>query len=305
MAEAEDDEEGLSPTSVWSTVARSVLTVFVNVTVLTSLLVYFGWRRSETQSSRLGIDQATLGMSTQEYVLRSVGSVTNLLLGVGVIGLLWIAFDRVVAPRLEGRSWLKAVCLVVLVLVLAIATALLEVWRPSLRYVSFPLFIAIAMVVAIDLGWLRSHPSPKGRDRYARVALLSFGWLIVVVCLFWATSNYADVRGRDLADALDCKVAQLPGVVLTSEKPLFLPADSIERTLLDDQGVTAHRYVGLRLLENTGGRLFLIPDQWRLHAGTVIVLPDSDPAVRFDFVRDPARDRATAVAAQNCADGSR
>ena len=39
-------------------------------------------RRSETQSQRLGIDQSILGLSTRDYLLRSIGPVLVLLIGV-------------------------------------------------------------------------------------------------------------------------------------------------------------------------------------------------------------------------------
>ena len=53
-------------------VLRPVVAVVANITVLTALLVYFGWRRSETQAHQLGIDESILGMSTRDYLLRSM-----------------------------------------------------------------------------------------------------------------------------------------------------------------------------------------------------------------------------------------
>ena len=45
--------------------------VLANVAVLTALLVYFGWTRSEVYNRRIGIDESILGMLTREYLLRS------------------------------------------------------------------------------------------------------------------------------------------------------------------------------------------------------------------------------------------
>src|SRR5690348_6809754 len=61
---------------------KRVGAVFANVAVITALLVYFGWTRSEVQSKRLGIDESILGMSTRDYLLRSVGPVLVLVLGL-------------------------------------------------------------------------------------------------------------------------------------------------------------------------------------------------------------------------------
>jgi hypothetical protein len=76
---------------------RPLVGILANVTVLTALLIYFGWRRSETQAQRLGIDESVPAMSTREYLLRSVGPVLVMLVGVGVAGLVWVAVDQRVA----------------------------------------------------------------------------------------------------------------------------------------------------------------------------------------------------------------
>jgi hypothetical protein len=80
---------------------RSIVVAVGNVGVLTALLVYFGWVRSEVQSRELGIDESILGMSTQEYVLRSVRAVLVLLIVMAVFGLLWVALDRWLTLRLR------------------------------------------------------------------------------------------------------------------------------------------------------------------------------------------------------------
>src|SRR5688572_33091675 len=71
-----------------------------NVTVLTGLLVYFGWRRSDVQARELGIDSSVLGMTTTDYVLRSVGPVF-LLLAV-VVGIALVC--RWLEPRVRAAG---------------------------------------------------------------------------------------------------------------------------------------------------------------------------------------------------------
>src|SRR5215203_5044993 len=81
-------------------------TVLGNVAVLTALLVYFGWVRSGVQARHLGIDESVLGMTTRDYLLRSVRSVLVLLLIISVAGLLWLLADRPLVRRVRrnGRS---------------------------------------------------------------------------------------------------------------------------------------------------------------------------------------------------------
>src|SRR5829696_7273881 len=69
---------------------RALASIGANVTVLTALLIYFGWRRSETQARVLGIDESILGMSTRDYVVRSVGPLLAPLVVVGMAGLGWL-----------------------------------------------------------------------------------------------------------------------------------------------------------------------------------------------------------------------
>ncbi|MET9225746.1 hypothetical protein [Lentzea sp. NPDC003310] len=47
---------------------------------------------------------------------------------------------------------------------------------------------------------------------------------------------------------------------------------------------SAYRYAGLRLLESTGGKFFLVSDEWTRERGIVIALRD-DNTVRLEFVR--------------------
>src|SRR4051794_8995316 len=42
------------------------------VTIVTALLVYFGWARSQRQAQAMGLDVSQFGYSTQDYVLRSI-----------------------------------------------------------------------------------------------------------------------------------------------------------------------------------------------------------------------------------------
>jgi hypothetical protein len=66
----------------------------------------------------------------------------------------------------------------------------------------------------------------------------------------------------------------------------------VVETVLEDgiegngDGDPSYRYRGLRLLEHTGGNLFLVPEGWTRTYGVVFVVEDDRPDLRFDFVRD-------------------
>ena len=60
----------------WS--VTSLLAVLTKVgpplTVVTALLIYFGWARADAQSKAMGVDVSMFGYSTQDYVLRSIST---------------------------------------------------------------------------------------------------------------------------------------------------------------------------------------------------------------------------------------
>lgn len=276
---------------------RPVLGFLANITVLTALLVYFGWRRSETQAQRLGIDESVLGMSTREYVLRSVGPVLALLVGVSVAGLVWVSIDRRLAPLVRSApSRLthdrRAVAILRL---LAVAWLVLPalvwltgfVWRET-AFVLFPASIGTGVFLAQYAAHLRQDDAASdGASRRRNLAAYAFTGLLVSVCLFWTASNYAEVEGVRLARYHAERVGRLPGVVVYSEGRLHLEGPGVTETgLAGDQGSPRYRYAGLRLLEHTGGKFFLISDGWTTTYGVVFMLRDDDESIRLDLVRD-------------------
>jgi hypothetical protein len=81
-----------------------------------------------------------------------------------------------------------------------------------------------------------------------------------------------------------------PEVVITSDSRLHLDGPGVTEIRLendpDDEGAARFRYTGLRMIEHTGGKLFLVPDGWTRQYGVVFVLRDDDSRLRFDYVRD-------------------
>jgi hypothetical protein len=285
---------------------KPVVALLANVTVVTALLVYFGWRRAETHADRLGIDESVLGMTTREYVLRSVGPVLALLVGIAACGLAWMALERRITPPLT-TSETAAARLGVAVLGLAwlilpgLVYLLGFVW-PATAFVLFPASIGAGALLWVYAARLRRHRGSAAHgqdpdddhpaaDRSSRVVLALVG-LLVLVCLFWTASNYAQVLGDRLADNFVGNVDRLPGVVVLSERSLFLDGPGVDEVPLpgsEEEGALQYRYEGLRLLEHTGGHYFLVSDGWSPTYGVVWVLESDDDSIRLDFVRDDRR----------------
>ena len=279
---------------------KPVVALLANVTVVTALLVYFGWRRAETHADRLGIDESVLGMTTREYVLRSVGPVLVLLVGLAVGGLAWMALERRLTPRLRHDPEAPVPTPIRLAMIaLSLAWFILPglvyllgfVW-PATAFVLFPASIGAGTLLGVYAGRIRHdrHPNDDdhtedGQPRFA----LAFVGLLVLVCLFWTASNSAELLGDRLADDFVDEVDRLAGVVVSSEQPLFLDGPGVDGDPLpgpEADGSLQFRYEGLRLLEHTGGRFFLVSDGWTPTYGVVFVLEADDDTIRLDFVRD-------------------
>jgi Predicted exporters of the RND superfamily len=278
-------------------VLRTAVALLANVTVLTALLVYFGWRRSETQTQRLGIDESILGASTRDYLLRSVHPVLVLLVGVVIVGLGWVALDRRLAPYLAARPDSQEPHLGEAILRLLgagwlILPALVWIggfqWRAA-AYVLFPASIGIGVLLHQYAAHLRSGDSPPDRTTWRRTTVShAVAALLAGICLFWTASNYAEVDGARLARLYVSDLGRLPGVVVYSQHRLHLEGPGVFEHEFPgtDPDSMRYRYQGLRLFEHTGGRFFLISDGWTSSYGVVFMLRDGDESIRLDFVRD-------------------
>jgi hypothetical protein len=272
---------------------RQLVGALANVAVLTALLVYFGWVRIAVQARLLGVDESLFGVTTREYLLRSVRPVLILLICIAVAGLLWVALDRWLTGRLEaagasGRRprWaLRALYAAVVLLPLGVWLAGFVL--PATAYVAFPLSLAGGLLLALYGLRLRSaepgrRPLPPGRDTVLRACAA----LLTGICLFSAAANYATVEGTRLASDFVRGLPSQPRVVVYSPQHLQIDAPGAREEALPAQGSAyLFRYVGLRLLEHTGGNYFLVSDGWTPRYGVVVVLPDDAP-IRMEFVRD-------------------
>ena len=75
------------------------------LTLVTGVLFYFGWRRSDVQAVEMGVDVSLFGFSSQDYVLRSISSLYLPLLVIFglVLGWLWL-HSRVTALLRSDRG---------------------------------------------------------------------------------------------------------------------------------------------------------------------------------------------------------
>jgi hypothetical protein len=277
---------------------RILLSIGANITVLTALVVFFGWRRAQAHAQMLGISVNILGMSPQDYAFRSVDALFPLLAVVAMVGLGWSRIHLVIARVLqEGRQPRlidRTLRLLGLAWFLVPGICALFSWRyPEAGYLVFPLSFAAGILLTCYGNYLRTQlqmtrtgAAPPVSPAWHTSLTVTFVAVVVTLSLFWGVSNYATIVGVNLGRRLTAELPHRTQVVVYSPKRLEITAPEVkEEALSRTEAAYRFRYTGLRFLDHVGGKYFLVSDGWTPRYGVVVVLADSDP-VRLEFVRD-------------------
>jgi hypothetical protein len=282
-------------------VAGAIVAVIAPVTLITALAYYFGYRREEAFAGYFGIDPSALGFTTNDYVLRSVDA-----LFVPITVLLLVAFGAVFLHALAGnrlkRVDLAPVAAVVGLCALILGIALLAGSPISSRY---DYLQALGPAVGVAL-LVYALERTRSVSRHALGAAVFVGIAVVLVSLFWATSDYADNRGRAEARQLARDITVRPSVTVFSKDdldihPLAL-GGGVEQGVQHGggcplimvqkfrTGAYPFAYSGLTLLLQSGGNYFLTPTPekpktpWDPTTEAVFVIPN-DNNVRVQLMR--------------------
>lgn len=267
---------------VWERLYAVATRFVAPASVFSAILFYFGYVSSRAQYRYFGLDVDTIGLSTRDFVVRSPQPllVPLLLVPAAAAGLL--VLSRALDRRL-GPEHLRAVGVAALALVSAgVALVLAFTWIGDWPYYPMvtPLVLA-AGLLAMVWCWRRQG------DRAASVVLALVG---VAVCVFWATATLAQWTGLGSAHRTARNLGQLPAVVMDVEEQLRLgttPDAGVSETRIGDEDATyRYRYRGLRLLIQSGDRMFLVPERWTPSNSTLMV-DMNDVRLRFRFVDDP------------------
>lgn len=259
----------------------SLATTFVApATFLSALLFYFGYVSSRAQYRYFGLDVDTLGLSTQNYVMRSpqallVPALLLTVLGAAALVTLRSMGDRTLSPRAVRLLHLAASMPLVAGVVLLVGYRWFGGW--AWYGMVTPLLLALGLVV---LAWLWHRSRQRGAAAFALLA--------VATCLFWATATLAQWTGLGAAQRTARHLDELPAVVVDTTERLYLTDGIVTETRLEaEEGQEfRYRYRGFRLLIQAGDRMFLVPAQWS-PGGSTVLLELSDVRARFRFVNRP------------------
>lgn len=282
----------------WLSVGGSII---APATAITALLFYFGYVSSRAEYDYFGVDVDLVGLTTQDYVMRSPQPLLVPLLVLTLACALLLAVhtwirrrvtDQHRMRRLARRTVMAGLGLVGIGVLLLFMYWLLREWE------YYSLVTPLAIVVGGSLaGWglgqirrqeaVASSAGNKRRTVDALSVAVVLVWVAVAAGVFWATATIAQWSGRGLGMEQARRLHELPSVVIDTKEQLFLPEEMevVERRLepVEDGQSFRYRYWGLRLLVEGDRAVFLVPNHWNTANLTLLVPVDDDVRFRFQF----------------------
>jgi hypothetical protein len=268
----------------WVSFAAGIVTP---VTLITALLFYFGYVSSRSQYEYFGIDVDAIGLSTQDYVMRSPQPLLVPLLVLSLIAVAGLLLHNAIRARAGLVAVRRARLAAIVVLALGVLGLFLYPVLGGLAYYALVVPLVIGLAAAV-LGYL-SYLTTRLLDLKPQVALIALLTVVTMSCALWATATTAQYSGRGLAKSNAEHLDRLPVVILDSKERLHLRSPGVEETALrPGEGQTFnYRYRGMRLLIVGENRLFLVPQRWNASNTTLVVPLDESIRVQFQFKNDP------------------
>jgi hypothetical protein len=273
-----------APSTSWDRWYAIGTTFVAPATFVGTLLFYFGYVSARAEYSYFGVDVDTLGFSTQDYVMRSpqallVPALLLLLIGAATAAVRAGLRSGRLGERVTERMILCGWVLGGLGLVLVFLYAWLGGWTGYA--------LVTPLVITAGVGLL----ALAGRSRGFPTNVVLMLTLVAVVSTFWATATLAQWTGRGIAQSTARHFDDLPAVVLDTHERLYLRDTVTTEQVLAPTGTDKapdgqtfrYRYYGLRLLVQSGDRMFLVPERWDASDST-LVFDMSDVRVKFRFV---------------------
>jgi len=274
---------------------RAGASIVAPATALSAVLFYFGYVSARAQYEYFGIDVDTVGLGTQDYIMRSpqpllVPLLVLTTLGIGVLALISATRTWAVTHTKQARR-LARVCSTAGVAVFGAGAMLLVTyfrWQGWEMYALVtPLLIGAGAGLMAYAGRVRALVRTRSERRPSLLRHSSDVLVFVVIAIgvFWTTATVAQWSGRGLAMRQARELDQLPSVILDTKERLFLRSPGIEeRVLAESPGQTfRYRYRNLRLLIHGNNRMFLVPYHWSPSNSTLVVELDGSVRVQFQF----------------------
>lgn len=287
-----DKPEATEPTP--SRLLPALGAILAPTSLLTAVMFYFGWSFSIHFYQYFGVNFTVLGLTTQDYLLRSVDTLFVPVTVLTTVALLmrWAYILVKASLSVESRA--------AIVRVLAPTTALFGIallgvglWRLTGRtelevfFLSSPLGLATGVLLLYFSSLLYRHRSARDdeRDRLfsGNLAEKAGVFVLVGISLFWAAQLYASEVGKTRAQQMVALLDREPLTTVYSARSLGVQApDVIEEVCTGVDPAYRFRYTGLVLVLQSGGQYFLLPRSWAASPSPALVIPRTD-SIRLEF----------------------
>ncbi|MEV6655671.1 hypothetical protein [Nocardia fluminea] len=265
-------------------------------TLITALLFFFGWSHAYWFFDYFGVNSTTLGLTTQDYLMRSQDSLFIPLAASACLFAVYLFCRRMfrehVLPQIspENRRRLVIASMVVGFALVAAGLLTIVISTPLRMIVGAP---GLCMVggIALIVSAVRSRRTAQATTESAEVSsadVLTAGewgavFVLVGVGLFWAVADYSAAVGTGRAIEQVETFSEQPSVSVYSDKSLGLAAPGVVELTCPNPDAAYHfRYDGLKLILQSGNQYLLLPTSWNRTHGAAFLLPRSDTN-RIDF----------------------
>lgn len=255
--------------------------------VISAVLYYFGWVRTEATFERFGVSLSLLELASADYILRSINSAFPPLIGLGaVLVALAAAHHRWVAPAMDPERRhrahrvarvairvVTALCALGLAVVVLGVVAQDSVGKPLGWWL--PAILTVAAAGLVYVGSTTGKGSPVGATVLPALAVIGGIWLVTV---------HAHRTGNEFGDRFVAALPRQPEVVLYSAERLAIAGPGVGVAPIGQEGSRfKFRYSGLRMLIHTRDRYFLVASGWqRGRDATYVVTATED--TRIDVI---------------------
>lgn len=294
---------GSDEQSGWSARLERLAPLLPPVTVLTATLLWYGYVATRARFLYFGVYLDLTGLSNQQLLM--YGAETTypiaalLLLATLVVLGVHLGARRVLAsPR--HRRLFPAAAIGAAVGVLLVARALIGMLQPTVAATETPGVTPLSLTAGAPLvvyaAWLARRvalrdASPEswfGADLVVRTerVLIVAAFGVLLVGLLWAANSFAWAYGTGRAEDESHSLGRRPEIVLFTDAPLPVVPPGVAQNDLGPDAKPRYAYRGLRLLLQSGDRLFLVPAEWTTGSSTLVI--PYDESIRLQLL-PPAR----------------
>lgn len=307
----DDSSAGGKAGPTLTNVVAGAAKVLAPTAVVTAILYYFGWARTNAAAEAVGTDQSLFGYTTTDYLIRSVAP---LIRPVGVALLVatllvivsgfatravskGIADGRITANKVEIGTAVLLAAAVVAIAAGAVGIHDIQAQRPANLSAYMLLFGAGFLLAALTMAGLAAQHREGEQHRERAVSasvheqrawILGVAVVLVLIATFAIVVRVAYEDGTESIQSFVDEMDGEPEVVLTSEEPLDIEYPGVRTIVHEASDGTGPRYQydGLHLLLEANDRLFLVTEGYGTTApvSALIVVPQS-AGLRIDFVQ--------------------